>query len=251
MGFALPPCQNQTLKAGKKIIINDAFVAFDAQNPENKYQTNLQFLNLLARIYLILPRPKTSYHPWLDIVEKGLKDLVENPGCWSQVAGHKYFNAYVSDYNTPPEIMVQLAVLLPLLDYTKWSNKELEVIETIKEGLPSFYNSKIDVINRWLPAAEDQLEGEEEQKQPAVMDSWYLHHPMLNLSRLALKGDKMAEKLFMDSLDFTIKVAQHFNYRWPVFYKMDTLDVLKEETSEGKGGEKDVAGLYAHVMLQA
>jgi hypothetical protein len=54
---------------------------------------------------------------------------------------------------------------------------------------------------RWLPAAADKLEGEEEQKEPMTMDSWYLHHPLLNLSRLALKGDKVAEKLFVDSLE--------------------------------------------------
>lgn len=104
---------------------------------------------------------------------------------------------------------------------------------------------------RWLPAAEDKLKGEEEQKVPKVMDSWYLHHPLLNLSRLALKGDQMAKKLFLNSLDFAIKVAHHFKYQWPVFYKMDTLEVIKAETAEGKGGEKDVAGIYAHVMLQA
>jgi len=83
------------------------------------------------------------------------------------------------------------------------------------------------------------------------MDSWYLHHPLLNLSRLALKGNKVAEKLFLDSLEFAIKVARHFKYHWPVFYKMDTLEMVKAETKPGEGGEKDVAGLYAHIMLQA
>jgi hypothetical protein len=104
---------------------------------------------------------------------------------------------------------------------------------------------------RWLPAAADKLEGEEEQKEPMTMDSWYLHHPLLNLSRLALKGDKVAEKLFVDSLEFVIKVAHHFKYQWPVFYKMDTLEVIKAETAPGMGGEHDVPGLYTHVMLQA
>jgi hypothetical protein len=74
---------------------------------------------------------------------------------------------------------------------------------------------------------------------------------LLNLSRLALKGDKVAEKLYLDSLEFAIKVAHHFGYSWPVFYKMDTLEVVKAETQPGKGGEKDVPGLFAHIMLQA
>jgi len=83
------------------------------------------------------------------------------------------------------------------------------------------------------------------------MDAWYLHHPLLNLSRLALKGDSQAKKLFLDSLPYAIKVARHFAYEWPVFYHMETLEIIKAATAPGKGGEKDVAGLYTHVMLQA
>lgn len=250
MGFSLP-ASKKPLPSGKQVVIADAFIAFDELVPQTEPEVMRLYLDLLARIYLLLPKPQTAYHPWPDVLHKGLDHLIESPGCWSQVAGHKYFNAYVSDYDTPPEIMVQLAVLLPLLDYVEWSGEELEVMKAIKEGLPAFYDDKLGTIMRWLPAAEDKLAGEEEQKVPKVMDSWYLHHPLLNLSRLALKGDKVAEGLFLNSLDFAIKVAKHFNYHWPVFYKMDTLEVIKEETAEGKGGEKDVAGIYAHVMLQA
>ncbi|RYY33857.1 MAG: hypothetical protein EOP46_15260, partial [Sphingobacteriaceae bacterium] len=251
MGFALPPTAEKPLEAGKEIIISDAFIAFDTEVPADEPALIRQYFDLLAAIYLLLPRPETNYQPWPEILDKGLKDLIDSPGCWVQLKGNQYFNAYVSDYDTPPEIMVQLAVLLPLLDYVEWSGAELEVMTRIKEGLPAFYDEKIGSIMRWLPAAEDQLEGEEEQKVPKVMDSWYLHHPLLNLSRLALKGDKVATKLFLDSLEFAIKVAHHFKYQWPVFYKMDTLEVIKAETAEGKGGEKDVAGIYCHVMLQA
>lgn len=251
LGFTLPSSTEKPLKAGKKTVITDAFIAFENKVPDTEPDMIRGYLDLLAKIYLQIPLPATNYKQWPEVLDKGLKDLIDSPGCWTQVSGHQYFNAYVSDYNTPPEIMVQLAILLPLLDYVEWSKHDLEVMKTIKEGLPAFYDEKLGTITRWLPAAEDKLEGEEEQKQPGVMDSWYLHHPLLNLSRLALKGDKVCEQLFLDSLDYAIKVARHFNYQWPVFYKMDTLEVIKAETAEGMGGEKDVAGIYAHVMLQA
>jgi hypothetical protein len=208
-------------------------------------------MNLLAGVYRHLPKPDTTYHNWPDMLDKGLNDLQFNHGCWSHASGKDYLNAYVCDYATPPELMVQLAVLLPLIDYQHWSGKDVPVIKTIKEGIPAFYSEKIGTVVRWLPSLADQLDGSEEQLKPNVMDSWYLHHPLLNLSRMALNGDKEAEKLFLDSLDFTIRVARHFHYEWPVFYNMETLEVVKAETAPGKGGEKDVAGLYAHVMLQA
>lgn len=251
MGFALPEAKDKPLGAGKEVVISDAIIVLTEEVPADEAAIIRQYFELLAEAYLQLPKPDTNYKDWPDVLDKGLHDLIDSPGCWSQVAGNQYFNAYVSDYNTPPEIMVQLAVLLPLTDYVEWSGDSLEVIKKIKQALPTFYNEKMGTIMRWLPAAEDKLEGEEEQKKPLVMDSWYLHHPLLNLSRLALKGDKVARQLFMDSINFAIKVAHHFNYEWPVFYKMDTLEVLKAETQPGKGGEKDVPGLYAHVMLQA
>lgn len=252
IGFALPPTlKNKPLEAGKPYILSDAFVAFSEEVPADEAAMVRQHLDLLSAIYLQLPKPNTTYKHWPEILEKGLTDLQDSPGCWSQVDGNHYFNAYICDYATPPEIMVQLAVLLPLLDYVEWNDAQLPVMKKIKDGLPAFYNKELGTIMRWHPKVADNMEGEEEHKKPLVMDSWYLNHPLLNLSRLALKGDKIAEKLFLDSLDFAIKVAHHFDYNWPVFYKMDTLEVVKAETQPGKGGEKDVPGLYAHVMLQA
>jgi len=251
MGLSLPATTDWALKKGVKTMLSDAYIAFGAEAPKNEAAMSKQYLDLLAAVYLQLPVQPTHYQPWPETVGKGLHDLIHNPACWSQVAGHSYLNAYACDYATPPEIMVQLAVLMPLQDYIDWGAHELEVMKKIMEGLPAFYNKELGTIMRWHPAVADKMEGEEEQKKPMVMDSWYLHHPLLNLSRLALKGNKVAKKLFLDSLDFAIKVAHHFNYQWPVFYRMDTLEVIKAETKPGAGGEKDVPGLYAHIMLQA
>src|SRR5690606_1426972 len=134
-----------------------------------------QFLNLLADIYSCLPKPDTKYHNWLDIADNGLLDLQNNKGCLSQVNGHSYLNAYVCDYSTPPESMVQLAVLLPLLDYQQWSQTDFDIIHEIKNALSQFYDKKINSIARWLPAVEHKLDRSEEHKYPRVMDSWYLH----------------------------------------------------------------------------
>lgn len=251
LGFALPPTKDKPLPAGKAFIIADAFLAFSSENIKDEMQSARLFMDMLASVYLHLPKPETQYHDWPQILDKGLNDLQTSHACWSHANGHDYLNAYVSDYATPPELMVQLAVLLPLQDYEYWSKKEMPAVKMIKDGIGAFYDEKLGTVVRWLPALADDLDGSEEQLKPNVMDSWYLNHPLLNLGRMALRGDKKSEKLFLSSLGFTIKVARHFKYNWPVFYNMETLEVVKAETAPGKGGEKDVAGLYAHVMLHA
>jgi hypothetical protein len=252
IGMKLPVTRiDKPLKTGEEYTVSDAFVVLAEAIPEDNYQMSQQFLDYLAAVYLHLPTPATSYHDWPDFLNKGLNDLQNHKGCWKYADGQSYLNAYVSDYKTPPESMVQLAVLLPLLDYDKWSGEDHHpVIDTLRNGLEKFYDPGLGTLVRWLPAMEKNLDWSEEQKQPEVMDSWYLHHPLLNLSRMALDGDPLAKKLLMDSIEYVIKVARHFNYEWPVFYKMATLEVLKQETAEGMGGEKDVPGAYAHLMIQ-
>jgi hypothetical protein len=251
LGFALPPAVKKPLPVGKEFIISDGFLALSEEIPANELEMSRQFMDLLAAIYLHLQLPATQYHNWPAILDKGLNDLENSHGCWAHFDGHDYLNAYVSDYDTPPEIMVQMAVLLPMHEYSLWSETEIPAIKKIIEGLGAFYDKELGTINRWLPAVIDNLDESEEQLKPYVMDAWYLHHPMVNLARMALAGDKTCRKLFMDSLEYMIKVAHHFKYKWPVFYDMKTLDIVKGEKQPGQGGEGDVAGLYAFVMLHA
>jgi len=252
IGFKLPVTEkNKPLPAGKEFILSDAIVQLSTEMPKDDFEITQQFINHLADVYLLLPKPETVYQDWQTILHKGLDGLLNHKGCWAFEDGRSYLNAYVSDYKSPPEVMVQLAVLLPLTDYDRWSGEDHHpVVENIKEGIMNFYDEKLQTIVRWLPNSLKKLDRSEEQKTPGVMDSWYLYHPLMNLSRLALNGDKDAEDLLMRSIDYAIKVARHFDYEWPVFYKMETLEVLKAETKEGEGGEKDVPGLYAHLMVQ-
>jgi hypothetical protein len=249
IGFQFPVNSEKALPAGIEYIISDAFVLLSEAIPETDSAVSQAFLDYLAAIYLLLSKPETVYHDWQDIAKNTLADLLHNKGCWAQTNGTPYLNAYVCDYETPTEIMVQLAVLLPLKEYLEWKGESHKLFEDLNEGLDSFYDRRVKTVVRWHPILEDKLDKSEEQKREMVMDSWYLHHPLMNLSRLALKGDKKAERLLLDSIEYVIHVAHHFNYEWPVFYRMTTLEVLKAETAPGNGGEKDVPGSYAHLML--
>jgi len=249
IGFQLPTTDELPLPAGKAFTISDAFVVFDTEIFKETSTICEHFLNNLVKVYKVLEQPRIEYHDWPEIAQNVITDLTNNKGAWTQKNGIPYLNAYLCDYDTPPESMVQLAVLTPFTEYEKWSAKKQPICDDLIKGLPEFYDSKINCINRWLPSMVDKLDQSEEQKKEMVMDSWYLHHPLMNLARLAITGDKTAEKLVLDSIEYVIKVAHHFNYTWPVFYHMETLEIIKKETAPGAGGERDVPGAYAHLML--
>src|SRR5215217_1351188 len=250
IGLSLPPADDKPLLRGKHYVLNDAFVALDSNTLKDQFDIAKGFLETLGKLYLLMPKPDTVYQNYMEVLPKALHDVQTNKGCWSYHSGRAYLNAYLCDYYTPPEIMVQLAVLLPVQDYMRCSGEKCTIEQEIIEGLTAFYDEKLGTVMRWLPSAEDMLDKSEEQKTPKIMDAWYLHHPLLNLARMAEGGNDVAKELLLNSVDYAIKVARHFNYCWPVFYNMETLEVMKAETKPGAGGEKDVAGLYAHVMLQ-
>lgn len=251
IGFEFPVNGKKPIPAQIKFTISDAFVLLDEDILEKPYDVMSRYLNHLAVIYPLISKPEPSYQDWNQIAENVLDGLHMNKACWTMVKSNSFLSAYAGDYATPPELMVQLAVLLPLHEYLEWAGKTHPLFDDLNRGIEDFYDQTVKSVVRWHPERVDALDKSEYQKRDMVMDSWYLHHPLLNLARLAHRGDKTAEKLFLDSIDYAIKVAQHFNYEWPVFYNMTTLEVLKAETSPGKGGEKDVPGSYAHIMIMA
>lgn len=251
LGLSLPATTEKPLEADRETVVSDAYIIFSQVIPEDDLEMAPQFLDMLAQVYLALPRYETEYIHWPDIAKKSLRDLNNSEKCWTKEKDLRYLNAYVGDYSNPPESMVQLTALLPMLEYAEWSREGIPLADELLAGLLRFYNKKAGVLARWLPSETDRLDGSEPQKNPEAMDSWYLYHSLLNVSRLAVHGDKKAETLFLDSMDYAIKVAHRFDYHWPVFYNMFTLEVEVAETKEGEGGETDVPGVYAHVMLQA
>ncbi|HET8613411.1 MAG TPA: hypothetical protein VFL92_11660 [Sphingomonas sp.] len=88
-----------------------------------------------------------------------------------------------------------------------------------------------------------------DDKDADAVDSWYLYHPLMNLGRLALAGDEQARELLLKSIDFGIEAVHHFDYKWPIQYKITDFSVIVEAAGDGRG-QTDVGGMYAWVMLQ-
>jgi hypothetical protein len=84
-----------------------------------------------------------------------------------------------------------------------------------------------------------------------LIDSWYLYHVLIDLANLAGNGDEKAKEILAKSIGFGIKVARHYNYRWPVQLSLVTLEPHDLTPRTGLPGETDVPGLYAYLMLKA
>lgn len=252
IGFALPSAEHP-LEAGKAYVLSDAFICLSDSVPQSEFEAADQFLEAMALIYRQLPKPPTQYYDWPKAAKKTIQTLTDSPNCGRLIRKHYYLNAYVDATQKPPESMVQLAILVPLREYQQWLGRPIPLVGSLQKNLATFYDDKRETIMRWLPGGQftEDKETRSEEQDPDKIDSWYLLHTLMNLGRLAEKGDTDAKNLLFGSLEFVIKAAHHFDYNWPVFYNIDTLEVVKAETSEGKGGELDVAGLYTHVMLQA
>lgn len=249
VGFALPPSK-QPLEAEQDVVISDAFIYFSDVIPASEFEAADQFMEAIACLYRQLPYPETTYFDWPKAAERAIDALTESPHCGRRIQRQYYINAYVDATNKPPESMVQLAILVPLWEYQTWGERPIPLVEALQKSLPSFYDKKQETIMRWLPGGTFTEEDRSEEQDPNKIDSWYLLHTLMNLSRMAEKGDTGAKDLLFRSLEFVIRAAHHFGYDWPVFYDIRTLATVKAETEEGKGGELDVAGLYTHVMVQ-
>ncbi|WP_144062795.1 hypothetical protein [Sphingobacterium paucimobilis] len=255
LGLSLPQSDQRAIQKGERYKLCHAYLIFEPTQPKDSIAMSRRYIRGLASIYEQLERPAIRTLPLPRYAHYALQGLVRTHGCWQQVEENAYLNAYLNDYETPPESMVQLAVLTPLVLHStlERSNHAQQVIGSLTAGLSNFFDPILKAFVRWIPNKEHHLDHSEEQKKPRVMDSWYLQHPLIQLASLleAKHLDADLENKFYQSLRFCIKVAHHFEYNWPIFYDLDTLEIIKEEAQPGQGGEKDVAGMYAYLMLKA
>lgn len=250
LGYALPATGARQLKPSNEYVLTDAFITLVEGAPSDPIDAAQTYLDLLAEIYQAMDRPEPAYHAWPDLAEATLRDLAFSPQASEVRHGQRYLLPYVDDHTKPPESMVQFTVLLPLIEYGHWTARESRLGRELLRGIPTFFDKVVGSVVRWLPG-EPFLEQSEDVQNHRAMDSWYLYHVLFNLARAARFGDRASARLFRKSLPFAVKVAHRFGYRWPVFFDLQTLDIIRAESAPGKGGENDVAGLYALVMLEA
>jgi hypothetical protein len=250
LGFSVPPTQ-RPLRAGRQVTLSDGFVVFASDRlPDSELEVAQIFLRAVSTVYREIPRPETRYFDWPSMAERTLADLTNAKTCSRRIKRRRYLNAYVGATDKPPESMVQLAVLVPLCDYEGWLRKPVRLRRDLRANIPTFADPAINSIVRWLPGSKFAIGADSEEEDHRRMDSWYYVHTLLNLCRLAEFGDGECRELVLASAENAIRVAHAFQYDWPVFYDPHTLAVQKAETEPGRGGEHDVPGLYAHLMLQ-
>ncbi len=248
LGYLMPtPPQSGTppvdpLPADVETVISDAIVIFRDMAAPNERENARQFIQMLGAVYTALDLPDPVYRDWVGRAEQTLADLEHSPKATIRHYGNVYAHPYTdAEY---PDSMVQLALLVPIRDFVNWSGEASRLDRAFARGLNKFYDAELGTLRRYLPNVGDD-------KDADAVDSWYLYHPLMNLGRLALDGDEHARGLLLKSIDFGIKAAHHFKYRWPIQYKVTDFSVITDVAGADGRGQTDVGGMYAWVMLQA
>ncbi len=245
----LPPTPPQSgvppvnpLPKGEEITLSDALLVFRKDAPQNEAHSARLFLQMLGSAYRLMDKPDCEFHDWPERAERTAHDLATARDATIRHYGHTYVHPYTaSEY---PDSMVQVITLSTLHDYGAWLGKPLPLEKKLAAGLDRFYDADLGSIRRYLPNVGDD-------KDKDAVDSWYLYHPLLGLGHLALEGDKQARRLFEDSLGFAVKAAHHFDYKWPIQYKVTDFSVIVRARGNTDLGQTDVGGIYAYVMLVA
>lgn len=249
LGLARPAAK-KPLEPERAYIISDTFIVAGPGLPADETAVSEHFLDAIGLVYPLLPQPSVAHYDWRNAVPRALQSLEQSDDCRQLIDGVRYVNAYVGSSDKPPESMVQLAVLVPLLDYEKWAGEKTKLVPELLKAIPRFWNEELRTYVRWLPGEPFKVSDSEEESHD-ILDSWYYLHILLNIGRLCAAGQDQFRDKFLESLEYAIKTGHEFDYEWPVFFRVNTLGIEKAETAPGEGGEFCVSGLYVHVMIQA
>lgn len=237
-----PKTGTVTLKAHQQVMLYDTILAIRAYPQDEEADSAWQFLDMLGGLYPWLSPPKADFRNWPQRADATVADLMHAPEARIEHYGHTYFHPYTaSEY---PDVMVQLAIASSLDDWGRWQGIRHPLVREIMAGIEGFHDKELGTLRRYLPNVGAD-------KDPNAVDSWYLYHPMLNLANLAIAGNEQAKALFLATIDYGIRAARHFNYKWPIMYDLRDFSVIREVAEADQRGQTDVGGIYAWVMLQA
>jgi hypothetical protein len=248
LGFALPTPEAKTvvdiepLAAHEAITLSSAILVIRPDFAHDERDTARRFLQMLGAAYKLVDRPDTEFRDWTARASATLADLDTAPEATIRHYGHRYIHPYTAaEY---PDSMVQMSIVQAIHEFGKWRGEAHPLEAEFMSGMGRFFDKKLGTIRRYLPNVGDD-------KDADAVDSWYLYHPLLNLGRLALDGDRKAKRMFLASLDYGIRAAHHFDYKWPIQYNVTDFSVIEETAGADGRGQTDVGGIYAWVMLQA
>lgn len=176
---------------------------------------------------------------WKGFAAGTVQDLQQKDLTQVQVDGHLGLRAYVKEssqiWKQPSdnfELMSVADVLWPSLLYLKLqpSPAYQRNCDELVAGLPSFYHSDSHSISNDFVRPKDER-----------LDSWYpfenglIKYPMIG----ALAGSKELINNFLDAFETAQKMAQRYDYLFPIYYRVSDLG------SEGAGTNYAIGGLYA------
>jgi hypothetical protein len=209
----------------------------------NEQEAVTRWMNALLPLFeekLAWPKCATA---WKDFAAGTVEDLQQKDLTEVQVSGHLGLRAYVKEssqiWKQPSdnfELMSVADILWPSLLYLKLhpSSAYQRHCEQLVAGLPSFYHSDSHSISNDFVRPKDER-----------MDSWYpfenglIKYPMIG----TLTGSKEIVSNFLDAFETARKMAQRYDYLFPIYYRVSDLG------SEGAGTNYAIGGLYAWAAI--
>jgi hypothetical protein len=182
---------------------------------------------------------------WKEFATGTVEDLQDKSATQIEVKGHTGLRAYVKAtsqlWNDSPdnfELMTVADVLWPSLLYLQLHASpsfEHECTNLLAD-LPAFYHSDTHSISNDFTRKPDER-----------TDSWYpFENSLVKYSVIgSLAGSKEITDYFLDAFHTAQKMAQEYNYLFPIYYRVATLQ------AEGAGTNYAVGGLYAWAAIMA
>ena len=182
---------------------------------------------------------------WKEFATGTVEDLQDKSAAQVEVKGYTGLRAYVKAssqlwHDSPDnfELMTVADVLWPSLLYLQLHPSpgfEHECKDLLAD-LPAFYHSDTHSISNDFARKPDER-----------ADSWYpfenalIKYPVIG----SLAGSKEVIDHFLDAFQTARKMAQQYNYLFPIYYQVATL------RAEGAGTNYAVGGLYAWAAIVA